>query len=50
MLKKQSVAQPTLLQQQLSVFVEFEGPQVTTEETQKDEIDPICCAQLTILN
>src|SRR5210317_269809 len=31
----------TLLQQQLSVFVEFEGPQVTTEETQKDEIDPI---------
>jgi len=27
----------TLLQQQLSVFVEFEGPQVT----QKDEIDPI---------
>ena len=31
----------TLLQQQLSVFVEFEGPQVTAEETQKDEIDPI---------
>jgi DNA-directed RNA polymerase subunit alpha len=31
----------TLLQQQLSVFVEFEGPQVTAEEAQKDEIDPI---------
>jgi DNA-directed RNA polymerase subunit alpha len=31
----------TLLQQQLSVFVEFEGPQVAAEETQKDEIDPI---------
>ena len=32
----------TLLQQQLSVFVEFEGPQATPEdEQQKDEIDPI---------
>ncbi|MEC8694665.1 MAG: DNA-directed RNA polymerase subunit alpha [Pseudomonadota bacterium] len=31
----------TLLQQQLSVFVEFEGPQATPEDEQKDEIDPI---------
>ena len=30
----------TLLQQQLSVFVEFEGPQATPEDEQKDEIDP----------
>ncbi|MDC1208388.1 DNA-directed RNA polymerase subunit alpha [Litorivicinus sp.] len=31
----------TLMQQQLSVFVEFEGPKVTESEQQKDEIDPI---------
>ena len=31
----------TLMQQQLSVFVEFEGPQITEAEQQKDEIDPI---------
>ena len=30
----------TLLQQQLSVFVEFEGPQATPEDEDKDEIDP----------
>lgn len=31
----------TLLQQQLSVFVEFEGPSTAAPEEQKDEIDPI---------
>lgn len=31
----------TLLQQQLSVFVEFEGPRVSEHEQAKDEIDPI---------